>query len=113
MSSNQKKCPSKTALQKDQAADLSIEEMAEFYGVTPGTVKTWFSNYGISRKAIKVEECHDVNVGDATVVAIDCDDDGVYTYAVPGGGVGDVVVGIAEAERVGAIMNEYWPRRDT
>jgi hypothetical protein len=105
MNSITRKCPSKTVLQKDIAAGLTIEDIAEFYGVTTGTINQLFSKYGISRKAIKVEECHDVKVGDATVVAIDCDDAGVITFAVPGGGARDVVVGIAEAQRIGAIMN--------
>jgi hypothetical protein len=106
----QAKCPSKTALQKDQAADLSVEEMADFYGVTCGTIVKWFSNHGISRKIINTDKTDDVQVGKATVVAIDTDDDGVITFAVPGGGT---VVGIEAAERLGAIMNSFWTQRDS
>jgi hypothetical protein len=94
--------PRKVLLQEFEDG-MTLEEIGRKHHSATGTVEKWFAHYGISRKAMNTDKSDDVNVGNATVVAIDTNDDGVTTFAVPGGK--GTVVGISEAKRIGAIMN--------
>jgi hypothetical protein len=81
---------------------MTVKEIGIEYKAAVGTVEKWFAHYGLSRKVIKIDVSDDVNVGLATVVAIDTDDDGVITFAAPGGGV---VVGAIAARILAEAMH--------
>lgn len=96
------KMPPRKELRQYANSGLSRKEIAEECGVTQRTVSNWLARCGISSSGEGAEENHDVNVGLATVVAIDTDDDGIITFAAPGGGV---VVGAIAARCLAEAMH--------